>query len=50
MERKVKYDYAFKLECVELVFKKHYSDNKSRLGGEPGTIKGSYDNRNPFIS
>jgi transposase len=26
MERKVKYDYAFKLECVELVLKKHYSD------------------------
>ena len=24
MERKVKYDYAFKLECVELVLKKHY--------------------------
>lgn len=32
------------------VFKKHYSDNKSKLGGQPGTIKGSYDNRNPFIS
>ncbi|WP_026713234.1 transposase [Flavobacterium daejeonense] len=26
MERKVKYDYAFKLECVELVLKKHYTD------------------------
>jgi transposase len=26
MERKVKYDYTFKLECVELVLKKHYSD------------------------
>ena len=26
MERKVKYDYAFKLECVELVLKKHFSD------------------------
>jgi len=25
MERKVKYDYAFKLECVELVTKQHYS-------------------------
>jgi len=25
MERKVKYDYAFKLECVELVLKKHAS-------------------------
>jgi transposase len=25
MERKVKYDYAFKLECVELVLKKHHS-------------------------
>ena len=26
MERKVKYNYAFKLECVELVLKKHYSE------------------------
>jgi transposase len=26
MERKIKYDYAFKLECVELVLNKHYSD------------------------
>lgn len=26
MERKVKYDYAFKLECVELVLKKQYSN------------------------
>ena len=26
MKRKVKYDYAFKLECVELVLKKHFSD------------------------
>lgn len=25
MERKVKYDYTFKLECVELVLKKYYS-------------------------
>jgi transposase len=25
MERKVKYDYAFKLECVNLVLKKHHS-------------------------
>ena len=25
MERKVKYDYAFKLECVNLVLEKHYS-------------------------
>jgi len=25
MERKVKYDYAFKLECVELVTDQHYS-------------------------
>ncbi|MDO8341103.1 MAG: transposase [Candidatus Woesebacteria bacterium] len=34
MERKVKYDYAFKLECVELVLKKHYSDRYvSRLKG-----------------
>ena len=27
MERKVKYDYAFKLECVKLVLEKHYSSN-----------------------
>ena len=27
MERKVKYDYAFKLECVELVLKNHYSES-----------------------
>ena len=27
MERKVKYDYAFKLECVKLVLEKHYSYN-----------------------
>ena len=26
MGKKVKYDYAFKLECVELVLKKHYSE------------------------
>jgi len=26
MERTVKYDYSFKLECVELILKKHYSD------------------------
>ena len=26
MEKKIKYDYAFKLECVELVLKKHYSE------------------------
>ncbi len=25
MERKVKYDYAFKLECLDLVLKYHYS-------------------------
>lgn len=25
MEKKLKYDYAFKLECVELVLKKHYT-------------------------
>ena len=25
MERKVKYDYAFKLECVQLVLESHYS-------------------------
>lgn len=34
MERKVKYDYAFKLECVELVLKKHYSNEYvSKLKG-----------------
>ena len=34
MERKVKYDYAFKLECVELVLKKHYSNRYvSKLKG-----------------
>ena len=27
MERKVKYDYAFKFECVKLVLEKHYSYN-----------------------
>ncbi len=27
MNRKVKYDYAFKLECVKLVLEKHYSCN-----------------------
>jgi transposase-like protein len=27
MERKVKYDYAFKLECVKLVLEKCYSCN-----------------------
>ncbi|MFV8336291.1 transposase [Flavobacterium sp. RSP29] len=27
MERKVKYDYAFKLKCVKLVLEKHYSCN-----------------------
>lgn len=27
MERKIKYDYAFKLECVKLVLEKHYSCN-----------------------
>jgi transposase len=26
MEKKVKYDYAFKLECVELVLKHHFTD------------------------
>jgi transposase len=32
MEKKVKYNYAFKLECVELVLKKHYSEGSvSRL-------------------
>lgn len=34
MERKVKYDYAFKLECVELVIKQHYSNQYvSKLKG-----------------
>ncbi|HLV50517.1 MAG TPA: transposase [Flavobacterium sp.] len=34
MERKVKYDYAFKLECVEMVLKKHYSNKYvSKLKG-----------------
>ena len=34
MGRKVKYDYAFKLECVELVLKKHYSNQYvSKLKG-----------------
>ncbi len=34
MERKVKYDYTFKLECVELVLKKHYSSQYvSKLKG-----------------
>jgi transposase len=27
MERKIKYDYAFKLECVKLVLEKYYSCN-----------------------
>jgi transposase len=27
MERKVKYDYTFKLECVKVVLEKHYSCN-----------------------
>jgi transposase len=34
MGRKVKYDYALKLECVELVLKKHYSSQfVSKLKG-----------------
>ena len=34
MGRKVKYDYAFKLECLELVLKKHYSSQYvSKLKG-----------------
>lgn len=34
MERKVKFDYAFKLECVELVLRKHYSSEYvSKLKG-----------------
>ncbi|MEN9909083.1 MAG: hypothetical protein RLZZ540_2232, partial [Bacteroidota bacterium] len=26
MKKKVKYDFAFKLECVELVLKQHFTD------------------------
>jgi transposase len=34
MERKVKYDYAFKFECVELVLKKQLSfESVSKLKG-----------------
>ena len=34
MERKVKYDYAFKLECVKLVLEEHYSNEYvSKLKG-----------------
>ena len=34
MEKKVKYDCVFKLECVELVLKKHYSSQyASKLKG-----------------
>jgi transposase len=34
MERKVKYDYAFKLECVKLVLENHYSsESVSKLKG-----------------
>lgn len=34
MERKAKYDYTFKLECVELVLKKHYTNGYvSKLKG-----------------
>jgi transposase len=34
MERKVKFDYAFKLECVELVLKKYFTvDYVSKLKG-----------------
>jgi transposase len=31
MERKVRYDYAFKLECVKLVLEKHYSCNMFQI-------------------
>lgn len=31
MERKVKYNYAFKLECVKLVLEKHYSCNYASI-------------------
>jgi transposase len=31
MERKVKYDYTFKLECVKLVLEKHYSCNYASI-------------------
>ena len=34
MDRKVKYDYKFKLECIDLVLKQHYSlDYVSKLKG-----------------
>lgn len=34
MERKVKYDYAFKLECVKLVLEDHYSSRSvSKIKG-----------------
>ncbi len=34
MERKVKYDYSFKLECVKLVLEEHYSsESVSKLKG-----------------
>ena len=38
MERKVKYDYAFKLECIKLVLEKHYScEYVSNLKGTNGS-------------
>ena len=41
MERKVKYDYAFKLECVKLVLEKHYSCNyvSNKMGLNESTIR-----------
>jgi transposase len=53
MERKVKYDYAFKLECVELVLKKHYSNRYvSKLKGlDESNIRNwviSYKNHGEF--
>ena len=41
MERKVKYDYAFKLECVKLVLEKYYSFelvSKQRGPNEPDRL------------
>ena len=37
MERKVKYDYTFKFECVELVIKEHYSFES--VGNKKGVSK-----------
>jgi transposase len=41
MERKVKYDYAFKLECVKLVIEKHHSYGvvSKQKGAEKSNIR-----------